>query len=177
MSTEIDKNLLAAISLLDPKVEAHWTKPTKKRPILPNAQALTEILGRRVSVKERDAAWAHHLENQKKQQADVVEPEEPEQAVAEETQPVEEPAAQPAEETAEEQTSEPETEDGETEPEDEESETPEPGDPQFVFTGTYTDGETQTLGYQFREGEPTTIDPSDAHALGKLRGNPLFKEV
>lgn len=165
--SEIDKDLVEAIGLLDPKDKAHFTENG-----VPSCNALSELLGRKVSKEERDAAFA----------ASKQAPEAPENADEDDMFDI--PASgqegtDPEPSTAPEPTAEPEAKPKAK------KQAAKPKEPEvapqsetraFTFTGSYRkDGTTTCRGYTFAEGVATDVPLADESAIRLFDNHPQFE--
>lgn len=165
--SEIDKDLVEAIGLLDPKDKSHFTESGE-----PSCNALSELLGRKVSKDERNAAFAAFKQAPEAPKtaddddmfdipASGQEGTNPEPATA--PDPAPEPEAKPKAKKAASKAKEPEV-------------APQSETRAFTFTGSYRkDGTTSCRGYAFTEGEETHVPLTDESAIRLFDNHPQFE--
>jgi len=167
--SEIDKDLVEAIGLLDPEDKSHFTEGGE-----PSCNALSELLGRKVSKDERNAAFAAFKQAVEAPEtaddddmfdipASGQEGTDPEPATVPETAPEPEVKPEPKAKKATPKAKEPEVE-------------PRSETRAFTFTGSYLkDGSTSCRGYKFAEGEETHVPLTDESAIRLFDNHPQFE--
>ena len=165
--SEIDKDLVEAIGLLDPKDKSHFTESGE-----PSCNALSELLGRKVSKDERNAAFAAFKQAPEASEtadeddmfdipAGGQEGTDPEPATA--SEPVPEPEVKPKAKKVAPKAKEPGV-------------APQSETRAFTFTGSYLkDGSTSCQCYKFAEGEETHVPLTDESAIRLFDTHPQFE--